>query len=40
MSTKGLSVGKHEDTNIEQSISHWPGVTNRVTEIDEREDNE
>ena len=33
-------MGKHKDKNIEKSTSHWPGIANRIIQMDKREDSE
>jgi hypothetical protein len=40
ISTKGLTVGKHKDKNIEVSTSHWPGIATRLIQMDKRADSE
>ena len=40
ISTEGLTVGKHRDKNTEASTSHWPGIANRLIQMDRRADSE
>ena len=40
ISTEGLTVGKHKDKTIEVSTSHWPGIANKLIQMDRRADSE